>query len=197
MHKLTIGILIVFFGVIQAADAQPQRGDYGYGTVIGGERSKYSANSFLATHDEGMRITVIQSRGSARGSTGSGGGQVGGGVQIYEVPRDTDFLELLVFYSRLDPRQIRQRKIRILRLEETGPPPFYSKDVHRYWTEYNFREEYRDGGPFTVLEPGDIIIVEGRGIFNRRVFDPLADINFLLGLPTVALSIISLYQIAR
>lgn len=196
MRKLILSLFLLF-AFSEVSNAQNRGNTYGYGTVIGGETSRgnYNANSFLSRNQEGMRITVIQSRGSARGAQGSGG--IGGGVQIYEVPRDTDFLEMIVFYSRLDPRQIRQRKIRILRLEETGPPPFYSETIKRTWTQYNFRSEYRDGGPFTVLKPGDIIIVEGRGIFNRRIFDPLADINFLLGLPTVVLSAISLYQIIK
>ncbi len=199
MHKsiYQIAVFCVLLIFIGSSSALAQRTNYGYGTVIGGERaSKYGANSYLSSQEEGMRITVIRSRGSARGSGSSETGG-GGGVRIIEVPKDTDFLELIVFYSRMDPRHIRQRKIRILRIEETGPPPFLSENTQRYWTEYSFREEYRNGGPFTVLQPGDIVIIEGRGIFNRRVFDPLADINFILGLPAVVFSVISFYQLFR
>lgn len=193
-YVLSIVFLIACLFWIDVSEAQAQRETYGYGTVIGGERStRYSASTYLAPQEEGMRIVLIRSRGSARG----GGGGLGGAVQIYEVPRDTDFLELLVFYGRMDPRHIRQGKIRILRIEETGPPPFLSESIHRYWTEYSFRQEYRNGGPFTLLEPGDIIIVEGRGLFNRRIFDPISDINFILGLPALYFSIVSFYQLFR
>ncbi len=218
--KLSAAVLLVWgmsLATCQQLHAQGQ--DYGYGSVIGGsDESRYGGRSFLRDNEEGMRITLIRSTppgriGSGRmlggGGSGTDGVQFGGGgsggggsssapsgnVDIYEVPTDTDYLELLVFYAGLDPRRIRQSQIRILRVDSTGAPPFYSEEIHRSWTSHNFREEYRQGGPFETLEPGDIVIVEGRGILNRPFFDPIADINFLITVPTLVLSFVSIYRL--
>ncbi len=215
MLKILAGVLVVFgLSAFPQQKSYAQGQDYGYGSVIGGSNdSGYGGRSFLRDNEEGMRITLIRSTPPGRiggsrllgssgdtgiriGGTGtSGSSGPGGNVQIYEVPVDTDYLELLVFYARLDPRRIRQSRIRILRVDSTGAPPYYSEEIHRSWTSHNFREEYRQGGPFETLEPGDIVIVEGRGLFNRPFFDPISDINFLITLPTLVLSFVSIYRL--
>lgn len=211
-------LLLWGMSLIKHQELHAQGQQYDYGTVIGGaDESRYGGRSFLRDNEEGMRITLIRSTPPGRiggsrmlgggsrsggdfqiGGTGGGGGGASGpsgNVDIYEVPVDTDYLELLVFYAGLDPRRIRQSRIRVLRVDSTGAPPYYSEEIHRSWTSHNFREEYRQGGPFETLEPGDIVIVEGRGILNRPFFDPIADINFLITLPTLVLSFVSIYRL--
>ena len=152
------------------------------------------ATSFVQENEEGVRVVFIQSRGSGFGINNNGGGGGGGGVKILEVPKDTDYLELIMFYSGIDPRGLRKDKIKILRVASTGQNPYLSKNTQRYWTSYNFGEQYDRGGPFDLVRPYDIIIVQQRGLFNREIFDPITDINFLLTLPTFIFSIVTVYN---
>lgn len=194
MHKYLY--LFFFINIINQQSVFAQViNDYGYGSVIGGEKSVGSigAKSLIGSNEQGIRVVLIRSQSQGISSL-RGGGNSGGGVQIFEVPKDTDFLELLVFYAGIDPRGIHQNNVKLLRVKSTGTKPYNSMDIHRYWTKYNFKNEYDLGGPFELLRPGDIVIVEGRGLFNRPFFDPLTDINFLLTLPTLILSVLSLYN---
>lgn len=193
MPESRILLITLLILTISTFTATAQQNDYTYGTVIGGEKSGQNVQSFLDTNEEGVRITLINSAGSSTRS--QGGNQGGRGVQIYNVPKDTDYLELLVFIAGINPRYIRQNKIKILRIDSTGGPPYLSKNIHRYWTTYDFDDEYDEGGPFTRVQPGDIIIVQGRGLINRPFFDPISDIRFLLSLSSLALSAISVYNI--
>jgi hypothetical protein len=166
---------------------------YEYGTVVGGDESNISTNSFLQTNEEGYQITLINSSGGVNAGSG-GSSQSGQNVKIINVPKDTDYLELLVFYAKLNPRFIRKNKIKIYRVEDAGPAPYLSKNINRYWTEYNFREQYKKGGPFDKVKPGDIIFVQRKGLLNRPIFDPLSDLRFILTLPSLALSVYTLYN---
>ena len=187
-------LLCLILGAV-VSSAFAQQDDYTYGTVIGGEKETQNVQSFLDTNEEGIRVTLIN---SARRSTRSqGGGGSNRGVQIYNVPKDTDYLELLVFKAGINPRYIRQNKIKILRIDSTGAPPYRSEHIERYWTTHDFSEEYEEGGPFSLVQPGDIIIVQGRGLINRPFFDPISDIRFLLSLSSLALSAISVYNLAK
>lgn len=187
---LRLCLLLTFFFISNIAQAQSI---YGYGTVIGGLEADGQLNSknFLLDNEEGIRVLLIQSSGSGFNARGAGGG---GAVQILDVPKDTDYLELLVFYARINPRQIRKDEIQILRLAATGNTPHLSKNLQRYWTTYNFQDQYDRGGPFDLVRPGDIIIVQARGIFNRPFFDPLTDLNFLISLSTLAFTTVTLYN---
>ena len=89
---------------------------------------------------------------------------------------------------------VRKDKFKILRVASTGQDPYLSKNIQRYWTSYNFGEQYNRGGPFDLVRPYDIIIVQQRGLFNREFFDPMTDITFLLTLPTFVYSIITVYN---
>ena len=168
---------------------------YQYGTVIGSEDDNQNVRSFLQRNEEGIRVTLIQSTGTLNSIRGSGFGSGGQGqsrnqnVQLLDVPQDTDYLELLVFNARLNPRFIRKNRIQIIRVEESGPPPFKSETSERYWTSYNFKEDYKQGGPFPLLQPGDIVIVQRKGLFNRPFFDPLTDISFLITLTSLTVSV--------
>lgn len=187
---------IVFSAIFIHYNATAQT-KYGYGSVIGGQNRTedgVTGKSYLDENQEGVRVIVIQSRGSGAGGIRAGGAGGSAGVSIYDVPKDTDYLELLIFYANMNPRTIRKDKIKILRVASTGISPYLSKDIQRYWTSYNFKEQYLRGGPFDLVRPYDIIIVEQRGIFNREIFDPLTDITFLLTLPTLVFSIISVYN---
>lgn len=197
-------ILINFIFLITALLLSPEIGHtqdaYQYGTVIGSEDESDNVQSFLQENEEGIRVTLINSSGSMGGGIGRGGlGGAGGsgsggrgGVQIFNVPKDTDYLELLVFNARLNPRHIRKNKIKIIRVKQTGPPPFLSEDIERYWTSYNFKKDYKEGGPFPTLEPHDIVIVQRKGFFNRPFFDPLTDVTFLVSLSSITLSIFAI-----
>gem|GEM_PF-6862326 len=194
MHRSTL-FLVILSILISTDFIQAQSFDsYGFGSVIGGDtrKSGLNATSFLEDNEQGIRVVLVRSQssgvGSLRGSRG------GGGIQIYDIPKDTDYLELIMFYAKMDPRSIHKKKIKILRVKSTGDKPYLSENTYRYWTSHNFEEEYERGGPFETLRPGDIVIIEGRGIFNRPFFDPLTDINFLLTLPTLVLSFLSLYN---
>jgi hypothetical protein len=166
--------------------------------VIGSGGVETTALSFLKQNEQGVRVSVITTRGLAM--TGGIGG-VGGGqnmnVRQLDVPTDTDYLELLVFYLRMDPRMIRKSKIKLLRIEKTGQAPYRSSEIKRIWTHYNFQKQYNTGGPFDLVQPGDIIIIEEKGILNREYFDFLADVRFLVSLPTLILSGYLLLQTLR
>lgn len=195
MHRL-LYLAIAYFLItipfwcisILTVDAQDA---YQYGTVIGSEDDNQNVMSFLQRNEEGIRVTLIQSTGTLNSIRG-GGGQGQGrnqNVQLLDVPKDTDYLELLVFNARLNPRFIRKNRIQIIRVEESGPPPFKSENIERYWTSYNFKEDYKQGGPFPLLQPGDIVIVQRKGLFNRPFFDPLTDISFLITLTSLTVSV--------
>lgn len=202
MRKRIVLFTFVLFTIIPGN--LYSQSNYGYGSVIGGQKTKVSAGnarSLLDDNEEGVRVILIQTRGgglAGLGRIGGGGamagGAMGGGVQIMDVPKDTDYLELLVFYANIDPRGIRKDKFKILRVASTGKAPYLSKDLQRYWTTYNFKKEYERGGPFELVRPYDIIIIEPRGILNREFFDPITDITFLLTLPTIVFSFISVYN---
>lgn len=201
MHK-TIGkisypVILFFVLLIIPICSEAQIDDYTYGTVIGGNEGSGNdrVTSLLDNNEEGIRVTLINSGGRASGNVRRSSGS--GGVQIYDVPRDTDYFELIVFIAGINPRYIRKGKIQILRIDSAGTPPYLSKNIKRYWTEYDFAEDYDRGGPFDVIQPGDIIIVQGKGLINRPFFDPIADIRFLLSLSSLALSVISVYNIIR
>lgn len=180
--------------LIPLANAQDT---YQYGTVIGSENDNQNIRSFLQRNEEGIRVTLIQSSGSfsniRNNGIGGGGGNQNNGrnqmVQLFNVPQDTDYLELLVFNARINPRFIRKNKIQIIRVEDSGPPPFKSENLERYWTSYNFKDDYKEGGPFPLLEPGDIVIVQRKGFFNRPFFDPLTDLSFLITLTSLTVSV--------
>lgn len=196
MHRVLL-LLSSILLVTGLSEGHAQSFDsYGFGSVIGGDEreSGLSAQNFLEDNEQGMRVVLVRSQSSGIGSLRGGGAQRGGGVQIFDIPKDTDYLELIMFYAKMDPRSIHKKKIKILRVKATGDKPYLSENTYRYWTSHNFEEEYERGGPFETLKPGDIVIIEGRGIFNRPFFDPLTDINFLLTLPTLVLSFISLYN---
>lgn len=194
MRNFGIVVLILF---LQNSFVWSQS-NYGYGTVIGGQdktSNATQAQSMLMDNEEGVRVVLVRSSGGGLRLNQIGGQQgAGGGVRILDVPKDTDYLELIMFYANIDPRSIRKDKIKILRVASTGTAPYFSKDIQRYWTSYNFEDQYERGGPFELVRPGDIIIIEGRGLFNRPFFDPLTDITFLLTLPTLLLSILSVYN---
>lgn len=193
MCKTKAILILLFFGFF-AVTLQAQNG-YTYGTVVGGEVETKNVTSFLQDNEEGYRIILVNSTRS-RGSQGmqGGGNQSSGGVQLLDVPTDTDYLELLLEYANLNPRYIRKNKIKILRIDDPGDPPFLSKDIERYWTSYNFKKEYKKGGPFSTVQPGDIIFIQGKGLINRPFFDPLNDIRFLLSIPSIALSVVTVYN---
>ncbi len=183
-------LLITFFITVQNLTAQSS---YGYGTVIGGQSISsdgVKAQNFINDNEEGIRVVFIQSRGSIGGIRSGGGGV----VRMLDVPKDTDYLELIMLYTGLDPRSLRKDKFKILRVASTGQDPYLSKNIQRYWTSYNFGEQYNRGGPFDLVRPYDIIIVQQRGLFNREFFDPMTDITFLLTLPTFVYSIITVYN---
>lgn len=197
IRYLLILIIPFFFsaGFLYGQDA------YKYGSVIGSEDESDNVQSFLQENEEGIRVTLINSSGSMGGGIGRGGiggaggsgrGGRSGGVQIFNVPKDTDYLELLVFNARLNPRHIRKNKIKIIRVEDAGPPPFLSENIERFWTSYNFKKDYKEGGPFPTLEPHDIVIVQRKGLFNRPFFDPLTDVTFLISLSSITLSIFAI-----
>jgi hypothetical protein len=186
-------VLILLFNSLSIAQS-----NYGYGTVIGGQdksSNSVQSQSMLMDNEQGVRVVLVRSNGGGLRLNQMGGQQgATGGVRILDVPKDTDYLELIMFYANIDPRSIRKNKIKILRVASTGAAPYFSKDIQRYWTTYNFETEYERGGPFELVRPGDIIIIEARGLFNRPIFDPLTDITFLLTLPTILLSVLSVYN---
>jgi hypothetical protein len=189
-------LFIIYFTNLIVVNCYSQS-TYGYGTVIGGQNNSKnlgSAQSFINDNEEGIRIVLIQSRGSGVGGLRNNNSGGGSGVRMLEVPKDTDYLELLLFYANLDPRLIRKDKFQILRLASTGQSPYLSKDTQRYWTTYNFEKQYEQGGPFDLVRPFDIIIIQQRGLFNREFFDPMTDITFLLTLPTFLFSIVTVYN---
>lgn len=195
MPDTRIYILSCLFLFIISSSSIAQQDNYTYGTVIGGEGENENVQSLLDTNEEGVRVTLINS--ASRTSRSQGNNRSGSGVQMYNVPKDTDYLELLVFIAGINPRYIRQGKIKILRIDSAGSPPYRSENIERYWTAHDFSEEYEKGGPFSLVQPGDIIIVQGRGLINRPFFDPISDIRFLLSLSSLALSALSLYNILK
>ena len=204
-----IFVSVLLFVVFPFAFSSAQT-SYGYGTVIGGDLDQAPGGSrvqsFLQENEEGMQVTLIVSSGRGfqggigGGLLGVGGGGVGGqggAARIFYVPRDTDYLELLVFYAGQDPRFLRKNKIKILRVKEAGPSPYQSSTIKRYWTKYNFNKQYKKGGPFDLLQPGDIVVVQTKGLFNRPFFDPLNDVTFLIGLPALAISTVQIIRLFR
>lgn len=157
-----------------------------FGTVIGGVNNESFATSHLKPNEQGIRVSVVLTRGVSGGLTGGAVGRAS--VSTLEIPSDTDYLELLINYVNLDPRTIRKKRIRVFRIKETGTPPFRSKEVKRKWMSYNFSAQYDKGGPFDLLQAGDIVIIENKGLLNREYFDFLADVRFLVSLPTLLLS---------
>lgn len=184
---------LLLFGLVFVSIQAFSQTNYGYGTVIGGQQTneKSTSSNMLNNNEQGIRVVLIRSSGSGIGSIRGG---VGGGVRTFDVPIDTDYFELIMFYANIDPRSIRKDEFQILRVASTGASSYLSKDIQRYWTTYNFEEQYNRGGPFDLIRAGDIIVIQGRGLFNRPIFDPLTDVTFLLTLPTVLLSVISLYN---
>jgi len=191
----------LIFGLLTVQNIAQAQDTYGYGTVVGNEEEAQNVTSYLQSLEEGIKVTLINSRGSIGGIGGRGigagigggsGNRGGGGVQIFHVPKDTDYLELLVFNAGLNPRFIRKNKIKLLRVKDTGPPPFYSRSIERYWASYDFKEDYKQGGPFPTLKPHDIVIVQQKGFFNRPFFDPLTDVSFLITLSSLTLSIFAI-----
>lgn len=170
---------------------------HGYGSVIGGLDEDQYATSFLDENEQGVRVTVIISTGIGGGGglLRAGGGR--GGVQVLDIPSDTDYLELILNYVGVDPRRLRKGKIQILRIKEVGGKPYMSEEIKREWNKYNFKKQYKRGGPFDLVQPGDIIIIQNKGLFNRPAFDFLADFRFILSLPALALSTFLLIQAFR
>ncbi|MGM0589097.1 MAG: hypothetical protein ACQETE_11815 [Bacteroidota bacterium] len=188
--KLAILLIVLFSLGCPSTWAQDA---YEYGTVVGGEDKLIGSNNYLQENEEGYQITLINSSGgvSVRGSSSN---RRGSQVQIINVPKDTDYLELLVYYANLNPRFIRKNKIKIYRVKDAGQPPYKSENIKRYWTEYNFQKQYDNGGPFDEVQPGDIIFVQRKGLINRPIFDPLNDLKFILTLPSLALSVFTVYN---
>lgn len=188
MRKIFLLFAVIFVNI----PAYSQM-NYGYGTVIGGQQTneKSLSTNLLNNNEQGIRVVLIRSTGSGISGMRTG---TGGAVRTFDVPIDTDYLELIMFYANIDPRSIRKDEFQILRVASTGASSYLSKDIQRYWTTYNFEKQYDRGGPFDLVRAGDIIVIQGRGLFNRPIFDPLTDVTFLLTLPTVVLSVISLYN---
>ena len=92
---------------------------------------------------------------------------------------------------------VRKNKIKILRVKEAGPSPYKSSTIQRYWTKYNFGKQYKKGGPFDLLQPGDIVVVQSKGLFARPFFDPLNDVTFLIGIPALVLSTVQIVRLIR
>jgi hypothetical protein len=194
--KIKPALAALFFISVLAANVYAQQ--LPYGVVIGSGGTETPVQSFLKQNEQGIRVSVIRTRGLAMtgGIVGVGGAQNMNVLQL-DVPTDTDYLELLLFYLRMDPRMIRKNKIKLLRIEKTGQAPYRSAEIKRFWTHYNFQKQYKIGGPFDLVQPGDIIIIEEKGILNREYFDFLADVRFLVSLPTLILSGYLLVQTLR
>jgi hypothetical protein len=185
MKKSSLFFLLMLAALCSPAQAQ----NLPYGVVIGGSSNDEHFRSFLKANEQGIRVTVIQTRGLNSGLAGGGVAQ-GGGMQVLnlELPTDTDYLELMLLYVNLDPRLIRKSKVSILRIKETGTAPYKSKEVKREWLTYNFKKQYQKGGPFDLLQAGDIVVIEQKGLLNREYFDFLVDVRFLISLPAVLVS---------
>lgn len=184
-------ILTFIIGLIFADLSAQNRG---FGTVIGGIEENNSSLSFLGDNEVGVRVIVIVSAGGGGVNNQQMMAQGAGQVQILDVPTDTDYLELLLVYLRLDPRWLRKNKFRILRVAEAGDKPYLSKNIKREWTSYSFKPEYKSGGPFSTVQPGDIIIIERKGLFNRPFFDFLVDLRFLISLATFVTTTLIIYR---
>jgi hypothetical protein len=189
---LLIGVFTLI-GLVFGTQKVTAQDAYAYGTVVGGEEEDQLAQSYLQENEEGYRITLIYSQGGL-GTTSRGSSNRQNSVRLMNVPKDTDYLELFVYYANINPRFIRKGKIKIFRVKDAGPIPYMSENIERYWTEYNFKKQYDKGGPFDKVQPGDIIIVQQKGLINRPFFDPISDLRFILTLPSLALSIFTLYN---
>ena len=183
--------LIVLFFLLLFNNVYGQRGNYG--EVIGGlDEIKY-VNSFLSDNERGIRVSVILSAGMA-GGVGGANVAGGGAVNTIDIPTDTDYLELLLFYVKMDPRTIRKSKITLLRVKKVGSPPYASSDIQREWDYYDFSKEYKNGGPFTLLTAGDVIIIQQRGLLNRPAFDFLGEVRTVTSLASIGLLFFGVYQ---
>lgn len=186
---ILIGVLLI----LSTSSLIAQKGSFGQ--VIGGMDELQYVTNFLSENERGIRVSVLISAGVGGIMPGQQqGNRGGGGVTTMDIPTDTDYLELLLYYMSLDPRTIRKSKITLLRVKKVGNPPYMSSEIEREWDSYDFSKEYKNGGPFTLLTAGDVIIIQQRGLLNRPAFDFLGDVRTLTSLASLGVIFFGVYQ---